>query len=293
MATQNHTATFLSFRENYKRRNKHKKTAVNPVLNGEDEEAQLWNPKYSLPPVWVDSKDACESAINWIQDNMTRLDESHRNRLMVRIDDEMEGATDREIDILTRALTKKFREAEVKLKEIGKKDKKSATNEDMSVRLNVQRSLATKLQTLSLQFRKSQKEYMGKLKVQKQYTFDISDDYDQNTSSSSAFLLSQDEEQVNLSSKIHERDQEIGRIAKSIEELALVFKELAVLVIEQGSVLDRIDYNMDLVVDRTAKGVSELEIAEKYQKSTRALWCIGILVFLIVIFFIILMMKFS
>ena len=43
---------------------------------------------------------------------------------------------------------------------------------------------------------------------------------------------------------MNERDEEIVRIAKSIEELAAIFKELAVLVIDQGTILDRIDYNM-------------------------------------------------
>jgi hypothetical protein len=43
------------------------------------------------------------------------------------------------------------------------------------------------------------------------------------------------------------RDQEIQRIAQSIEEIAHVMKHLAELVIDQGTVLDRIDYNMDQV----------------------------------------------
>ena len=58
---------------------------------------------------------------------------------------------------------------------------------------------------------------------------------------------------------INERDNEIAQIAGSIEELATIFKELAVLVIDQGSILDRIDYNMEQVVERTEKGLLELE----------------------------------
>ena len=33
--------------------------------------------------------------------------------------------------------------------------------------------------------------------------------------------------------------------AQSIEELSDIFKELAVLVIDQGTILDRIDFNME------------------------------------------------
>jgi hypothetical protein len=44
------------------------------------------------------------------------------------------------------------------------------------------------------------------------------------------------------------RDKEIQQIARSIEELSQIFKELAILVIDQGTILDRIDYNMEQVV---------------------------------------------
>jgi len=43
------------------------------------------------------------------------------------------------------------------------------------------------------------------------------------------------------------RDHEINAIVQSIEELSQIFKELAVLVIDQGTILDRIDYNMEQV----------------------------------------------
>ena len=47
-------------------------------------------------------------------------------------------------------------------------------------------------------------------------------------------------------------------LAKSIEELAIMFKDLGTLVIEQGSMVDRIDYNMEQTVTRMKEGVQEL-----------------------------------
>jgi len=63
------------------------------------------------------------------------------------------------------------------------------------------------------------------------------------------------------------RDEEIVRIAKSIEELAGIMKELAALVIDQGTILDRIDYNMDAAVEHVKEGIVQLEQAEKNQKA--------------------------
>ena len=53
---------------------------------------------------------------------------------------------------------------------------------------------------------------------------------------------------------VDQRGTEIASIAKSIEELAQIFKELAALVIDQGTILDRIDYNMETAVEHVEKG---------------------------------------
>lgn len=90
---------------------------------------------------------------------------------------------------------------------------------------------------------------------------------------------------------INERDQEIQKIAESITELATIFKELAVLVIDQGTILDRIDYNMEQVVEQTEKGLVELEKAEKTQKNNRPMKCIGLLLVLICIMTALLVLK--
>jgi len=50
---------------------------------------------------------------------------------------------------------------------------------------------------------------------------------------------------------------------------------------------------MEQVVESVKKGNTELEQAAAYQASPRAMYCIGVLVFLIIIFMIILVVKHS
>lgn len=187
------------------------------------------------------------------------------------------------------------------------------------------RALATQLQTLSGEFRKTQKEYLGRVKKQK--TEPVEFDFINNPKperrsldmvsvcgcqldarrnfprSLLAFSLhffrvqgfnkAQITEVEIAEDLINERDQEIQHIAESITELATIFKELAVLVIDQGTILDRIDYNMEQVVEQTEKGIVELEQAEKIQKSNRPAKCIGLLLVLIFIMTLLLILKHS
>ena len=71
--------------------------------------------------------------------------------------------------------------------------------------------------------------------------------------------------------KIQEaRAKEIEEVVAATNELAALFKELSVLVIEQGTVLDRIDYNIEESLQHAKKGKKHLVEAKKASESTRA-----------------------
>jgi len=92
---------------------------------------------------------------------------------------------------------------------------------------------------------------------------------------------------------VDERMREIQRIAKSVSDLAKMFSELSVLIVEQGTILDRIDHNMDMAVGHVEDGVKNLVTAEGYQKSARPIICMTILMVLIVVCVIIIVVKAS
>jgi syntaxin 16 len=55
--------------------------------------------------------------------------------------------------------------------------------------------------------------------------------------------------------------------------------------------LDRIDYNMEAVVEHTKTGIHQLEKAEKAQKNGRPMKCIFFLVSVIMCLLVILVLK--
>ena len=163
------------------------------------------------------------------------------------------------------------------------------------MRRNIQRSLATRLQELSGHFRAAQRTYLGKLQRKKKETEGEgfgsggleAAEIDPGFSEHQQEMIRANVEDID------QRDKEIMEIAKSIEDLAIVFKELAVLVIDQGTILDRIDYNMEVAVDRVDEGVVQLEKARKYQKASRPMKCICFLVMVIIVLTIMLIIKYQ
>lgn len=74
------------------------------------------------------------------------------------------------------------------------------------------------------------------------------------------------------------RSSDIGRLVGQINDLAVIFKELSILVVEQGTVLDRIDYNIDHARGAVQKANKELDKTLKRETSFRAKGCMSCLV---------------
>lgn len=90
----------------------------------------------------------------------------HTKRLMVNFDTD-EEEKEYQINMKTKEITDKFHHAETLLKKFSKDDGTLAQASEMKVKTNIQRSIAKRLQSLSMSFRRSQKEYMGRLKNQR------------------------------------------------------------------------------------------------------------------------------
>lgn len=73
------------------------------------------------------------------------------------------------------------------------------------------------------------------------------------------------------------REQEVIKIVQSISDLHDIFKDLAQMVQEQGTVLDRIDFNVEQTQVRVTEGYKQLQKAEMYSRKNRKMYCIVVL----------------
>lgn len=148
---------------------------------------------------------------------------------------------------------------------------------------NMRTHLASKIQDFSRTFRVNEEKYMKNYQelVGDQTKYNLSDDSLAQTSQDSNSHLSNDFLQIedNSTKVLRRRDDEISTLLSSITELASVFKDMQTMVVEQGksmtliylrlgTILDRIDYNIDNALQNTKTANTELKKADEAMKSS-------------------------
>jgi len=99
-------------------------------------------------------------------------------------------------------------------------------------------------------------------------------------------------EEVSDQEVVH-RKKEIDTIVKQMNDLAVLFRDVSTLVIAQGTLLDRIDFNVSDACKHVADGNKELKKiieAENSPLARQVMWCEANL---IVVCLFILLLKYS
>nr|XP_023651111.1 syntaxin-16 isoform X1 [Paramormyrops kingsleyae] len=246
-----------------------------------------------LSPKWVDGVDEIQYDITRIRQKMKELaslHDKHMNRPTLDDSSEEEHA----IEITTQEITQMFHRCQRAVTGLQTRCGHCTQQEERLLR-NVVSSLAQSLQDLSTSFRHTQSDYLKRMKNREErskHFFDTSGPlmeededmalYDRGFTDDQLLLVEQNTVMV------EEREREIRQIVQSISDLNEIFRDLASMVVEQGTVLDRIDFNVEQACVKTDDGLKQLQKAEQYQKKNRKMLFILILFVIVVILIIVL-----
>ncbi|XP_076928024.1 tlg2p-like protein a [Bidens hawaiensis] len=249
-----------------------------------------------LPPAWVDVSDEITGNVQRARAKMAELAKAHAKALMPSFGDGREDQ--HRIEALTHEITDLLKKSERKLKKLSA----GGTSEDSNIRKNVQRSLATDLQSLSMELRKKQSTYLKRLQQQKEGPDGV--DLEMNLNGKQSTRHDYDDEFDDLGFNEHqmaklrkseaftvEREKEIQQVVESVNELAQIMKDLSVLVIDQGTIVDRIDHNIQNVAASVDEGLKQLQKAERSQKRGGMVMCATILVIMCFVMLVLLILK--
>ena len=168
----------------------------------------------------------------------------------------------------------KFCEGLTKMEKINK-NKNYGNKIDQKVKNNIKDFLVSKIKNFSNEFRRNQQQYMKYLKEMEggdiennnnnlNHSFESLDDNEEENLNNN-FLMKQDDD---FQQQMKKRNEDINILANSINELSGIFKDLQNVVQEQGTILDRIDYNIDVSYENSQKGLKFLKKAEEHQNES-------------------------
>ncbi|KAI9223815.1 t-SNARE [Blastocladiella britannica] len=263
-------------------------------------------PAAALPPAWVDTVDAIEAQLDRIAQQLAQLEAMHKKQLLPGFDDRADS--DAAIDAAAGQLALAFKGVQTLIKRFGaappsgrRKPGGAAdppSPQEIKLHKNVASRLASRASGLSTQFRSMQSNYLSRLKSRTLNTaplFSLSDDdEDPSTvggSAAQAFTAAQEQSVARNDVVLVEREREIEAIATTIGEIAELFRDMQNMVVEQGSLLDRIDYNLAETQTNVRKGNQELVVAQGYQVAARKKMMIFLLVLAIVFVILLLAIK--
>ena len=220
---------------------------------------------------------------------VSTLQEKQQQRLIPKFDDQENKKLNKSIKELGNDMTQELRECQKILKEIIN----DRTDEDdindinilnsgsnKQIKQNMKQNIVTKLNDFTKKFKLNQELYNNKFKdlVIDEESANKSFSMKKNEENSNDFLSTQEN-----SDQLMRRDEDLTNLLKSVNELAQIFKDMQTLVMEQGTILDRIDYNIDIASSNITKGKKNITKADKYMKNN----CFrNVIIILIVIIFI-------
>ncbi len=271
-----------------------------------------------LPPAWVDVCEHIQRDMEKAKAKIEELQRAQQKAVLPTFD--VDDVNDEKIvEQLTGECGRLFKRCEAQLKRLGSdaEVKSANANNDFDdigtkMRKNATRKLAMELSRLSQAFRQRQKDYLNELKYRQdrgpgaEGVDALEDVFRNRVMRSNSGFLEQDDggggngsqmqrqgfaNQDVMSLEAEERDTEVKKILQSVTDLAMVMQDMSKLIIDQGTILDSIEYNCATTAMQVDEGRKELVKAEHTQRAGGIIICIYFLMFMCVLMTIIIILQ--
>ncbi|KAF7402300.1 hypothetical protein HZH66_004567 [Vespula vulgaris] len=323
MATRNLTEPFILMRNNalqskhiYAEQNLSDRTALvsSDSISADNVELRNINLSDSTPPVWADALEETQYILSRLRIKIDSLMELHAKQLTrPTLDDTSQE--ERQMEQLSREIGRAFANGYRQVQTIKTAARHETKPAQRHLALNAVIALSSALQDLGIRYRSAQNHYLTQIKSREERSnqFFSEDQSFLNNMASASWLMESNDPKTNYWEEDEqqqesvllqledpeerlkvavEREQQIGSIVQSIADLKYIFKDLANIVQDQGTILDRIDYNIEQTQVQVSEGYKQLKKADSYQRANRKLYCIVVLAAVIILLcFLFLLLK--
>ncbi|CDU20933.1 SNARE protein, putative [Plasmodium yoelii] len=318
---RNITNKYFDYRREIKRKRNRFKLSAYEELNDNDSgrENLLKNEDIEmqeesmLPPHWIETTEECTEDINNIKTKLLELQKLQKNKLFNVLNNDEKLSE--EISQMSTDITMLIKKCEQKIHTISNDDDNNNVNNKNYIieklKKNAKTSLISQLQYISKSFQKKQNNYIKEFKKLtnncdqvEQYQIDTSNKI-YKKQNSDIFIQGEINEEYNMHEQqslyeqpnqvnllnLNKRNSDLQKITNTVIDLHNIFKELSVMLVDQGSLLDQIDYNIDMSLDKSEKGLNQLKKLEKQENGKIAARCVSFLTTLIFILLILIILK--
>lgn len=204
-----------------------------------------------------------------------------------------EGQVESEISNLINQITQQINYLKNKVE---KKKSNQEGTEAAVIFTNINQGYLVRIRPLLIKFSKMQKRHLDQLndiKSKVEQSIDSIDNDDPVEFEDVDIKFNQEQHQMILRNEeeIRRRNREIEECKKKMEGIKPLFENLNAIIHEQGSIIDRIDHNIDQSLTEVINGNKQLTKAERDQKSKCFYFYLIGMIFLIVILGTIVIIK--
>lgn len=232
----------------------------------------------AMCPAWMSTLDRCIELEQIVRAKIERLQALQKEHMTPRFTtSEAEGTELAAIEKQSKDISKLVKELD-RMIETGIRPTGVTNPDEMLAASNVQKHLAARLNSLINDFKDGQTLFAEQLKRREEKTKKFKHlgtpevqqrlEKEEKIAGYQEMGYSQVEihELLAMEAQAHETNREAQEILASVKELYELFSDMRNLIVEQGTVLDRIDYNVDQASIKIKAGLGQLRKAREEQK---------------------------
>lgn len=194
-------------------------------------------------PRYMDMYEQCNNLLKDLEIEFNKLKEEQQKRIVPTFDETNTKLINQNIQMISDKMTQKLKKCKYLTKEL--KTLLANSSLDDNIKINMYQNLLNRLAEISREMQINEEKYLQKYQELNGYeesffTINNSNNLDSIETLQSHAFNSNNKKKIDISK---ERNKEIDQMVNTVNELKNIFQDVSNMVIFQGTILDRIDYN--------------------------------------------------
>jgi syntaxin 16 len=219
------------------------------------------------PPRYMDMYEQCNNLLQDLEIEFNKLKEEQQKRIVPSFDETNTKLINQNIQMISDRMTQKLKKCKYLTKEL--KTLLANSSLDDNIKINMYQNLLNRLAEISREMQINEEKYIQKYQElngyeESYFSINNTNNLDSIETFQSHVFNSNNKKKIDINK---ERNKEIDQMVNTVTELKNIFQDVSNIVISQGTILDRIDYNTYQGRHNIRRGNRELEESHESLKS--------------------------